>query len=142
MAVTSGVRLVNPRLGTYFGIFAAAFASLVLMALMLEQLGVSDLAVRLLMFAGPIVLYGAFGLLTPAADPTDYFVCGRRVPAFFNGLLLAITALGGAGLIALTGSFFVAGFDALCLSLGISAGLVFMGVLLAPFVRKAGDYTV
>jgi cation/acetate symporter len=142
MAVTSGVRLVNPRLGTYFGIFAAAFASLVLMALMLEQLGVSDLTVRLIMFAGPIVLYGAFGLLTPAADPTDYFVCGRRVPAFFNGLLLAITALGGAGLIALTGSLFVSGFDALCLSLGISAGLVFMGVLLAPFLRKSGDYTV
>jgi cation/acetate symporter len=142
MAVTSGVRLVNPRLGTYFGIFAAAFASLVLMALMLEQLGVSDMGVRLLMFAGPIALCGALGLLTPASDPNDYFACGRRVPAFFNGLVLAITALGGAGLMALTGAFFTVGFDALCLSLGISTGLVFMGVLLAPFLRKSGDYTV
>ena len=53
MAFTARTRLVNPRLGTYFGIFAAAFASLVLMALMFEQLGTSDLAVRLLMFAGP-----------------------------------------------------------------------------------------
>ena len=42
MAATSRTRLVNPRLGTYFGIFAAAFVSLALMALMLEQLGVSD----------------------------------------------------------------------------------------------------
>jgi cation/acetate symporter len=142
MAATSGVRLVNPRLGTFFGIFSAAFAALVLVALMLEQLGISDLAIRLLMFGGPIVLYGAIGILTPASEPTDYFACGRRVPAFFNGLLLAITALGGAGLIALTGAFFVAGFDALCLSLGICAGLVFMGVLLAPFLRKSGDYTV
>src|SRR5215470_14322494 len=143
MAVTSGARrLVNPRLGTFFGIFSAAFAALVLMALMLEQLGVADLAVRLLMFAGPIVLYGALGVLTPASDANDFFACGRRVPAFFNGLVLAITALGGAGLMALTGAFFVVGFDALCLSLGISAGLVFMGVLLAPFLRKSGDYTV
>ena len=62
MAVTSGVRLVNPRLGTYFGIFSAAFASLVLMALMLEQLGVAEIGVRFLMFAGPIVLCGAIGL--------------------------------------------------------------------------------
>jgi cation/acetate symporter len=142
MAATSGVRLVNPRLGTYFGIFSAAFASLVLMALMLEQLGIGDLAVRFLMFAGPIVLYGSIGLLTPASDAYDYFTCGRRVPAFFNGLVLAITALGGAGLMALTGTLFAAGFDALCLSLGISTGLVFMGVLLAPFLRKSGDYTV
>ncbi len=142
MAVTSGVRLVNPRLGTYFGIFTAAFASLVLMALMLEQLGIADPAIRLLMFGGPIALCGSIGLLTPASDPNDYFACGRRVPAFFNGLVLAITALGGAGLIALTGAFFTVGFDALCLSLGISAGLVFMGVLVAPFLRKSGDFTV
>jgi hypothetical protein len=54
MAATSRTRLVNPRLGTYFGIFAAALISLVLMALMLERLGVSDGAVRYLMFAGPM----------------------------------------------------------------------------------------
>ena len=29
MAFTSRTRLVNPRLGTYFAIFAAAFAALV-----------------------------------------------------------------------------------------------------------------
>ena len=81
MAVTSGVRLVNPQLGTYFGIFSAALASLVLIALMLEQLGVSDVAIRFLMFAGPIGLCGALGLLTPASGPNDFFACGRRVPA-------------------------------------------------------------
>ena len=82
------------------------------------------------------------GLLTPASDPNDFFACGRRVPAFFNGLVLAITALGGAGLMALTGAFFTVGFDALCLSLGVCTGFVFMGVLVAPFLRKSGDYTV
>src|SRR6185503_15867321 len=43
MAFTLRTRLVNPRLGTYFGIFTAAYASLVLMALMFEQLGTADL---------------------------------------------------------------------------------------------------
>jgi cation/acetate symporter len=142
MAATSHARLVNPRLGTYFGIFAAAFAALVLMALMLEELGAPDWAIRLLMFAGPIVLYGAIGLFATTRDTGDYFTCGRRVPSVFNGLVLAISALGGAGFLALTGSFFSAGFDALCLSLGICAGLVFMGVLLAPFLRKSGAYTI
>jgi cation/acetate symporter len=142
MAFTARSRLVNPRLGTYFGIFAAAFVSLVLMALMFEQLGTSDLAVRMLMFAGPIVLFAAIGLLSAAREAGDYFVCGRRVPAFFNGLVLGISALGGAGFLALTGAFFSVGFDALCLSLGFCAGFVFMGALLAPFLRKFGAYTI
>jgi cation/acetate symporter len=142
MAFTARTRLVNPRLGTYFGIFAAAFASLVLMALMFEQLGTSDLAVRILMFAGPIVLFVAVGLLSAAREAGDYFACGRRVPAFFNGLVLGISALGGAGFLALTGAFFSVGFDALCLSLGFCAGFVFMGALLAPFLRKFGAYTI
>jgi len=142
MAGTSRTRLVNPRLGTYFGIFAAALAALVIMALMFEQLGASDSAIRFLMLAGPIALYGAIGLLSPARETNDYFACGRRVPAFFNGLVLAVSALGGAGFLGLTGVFFAVGFDALCLSLGICAGLVFMGVLLAPFLRKFGAYTV
>jgi cation/acetate symporter len=142
MALTTRSRLVNPRLGTYFGIFAAAFVSLVLMALMAEQLGAADLALRLVMFAGPIALYGAIGLLSPAKEAGDYFVCGRRVPAFFNGLVLAISAIGGVGFLALTGALFSTGFDALCIGLGVCAGLVFMGVLLAPFLRKFGAYTI
>jgi cation/acetate symporter len=142
MAFTARTRLVNPRLGTYFGIFTAAFAGLVLMALMFEQLGATDGLLRLIMFAGPIALYAAIGLSSSARESRDYFACGRRVPAFFNGLVLGVTALGGAGFLALTGSLFIAGFDAVCLSIGWYAGLVFMGVLFAPFLRKFGAYTV
>jgi cation/acetate symporter len=142
MAFTSSTRLVNPRLGTYFGIFTAALAALVLMALMLEQLGVPDTLSRLLMFAAPLLLYATIGLNARAKEPHDYFASGRRVPAFFNGLVLGITALGGTGFLGLTGALFIAGFDALCLSIGWCAGLVFMAVLFAPYVRKFGTYTV
>ena len=142
MAFTARTRLVNPRLGTYFGIFTAAFAGLVLMALMFEQLGAADIVVRVVMFGGPIALYAAIGLSAHARETGDYFACGRRVPAFFNGLVLGIAAVGGAGFLGLTGCLFIAGFDAFCLSIGWYAGLVFMGVLLVPFLRKFGAYTV
>ncbi len=142
MAFTARTRLVNPRLGTYFGIFTAAFAALFMLALMFEQLGAADTLLRLVMFAGPIALYAAIGISSRAGDARDYFACGRRVPAFFNGLVLAVAALGGAGFLALTGSLFMVGFDAVCLCIGIYAGLVFMGVLFAPFVRKHGAYTL
>jgi cation/acetate symporter len=142
MAFTSRTRLVNPRLGTYFGIFAAAFAAIVLMAMMLEQLGATDALVRLTVFASPIILYATIGVMSATREPQDYFACGRRVPAFFNGLALGIAALGGAGFLALTGSFFIIGFDALCLSIGWYAGLVFATLLFVPFFRKVGAFTV
>jgi cation/acetate symporter len=115
---------------------------MLLMALMLEQLGMPDRAIRVLMFAGPLLLYGAIGVMAAVRESSDFFVCGRRVPAFFNGLTLSISALGGAGFLALTGAYFSIGFDALCLGLGICAGLLFMGILLAPFLRKFGAYTL
>jgi cation/acetate symporter len=142
MAFTARTRLVNPRLGTYFGIFTAAFVGVVLMALMFEQLGTTDTLVRLLMFGGPIALYAAIGISAYARESGDYFACGRRVPAFFNGLALGVAALGGAAFLGLTGSLFIAGFDAFCLAIGWYAGLVFMGILLVPFLRKFGAYTV
>jgi cation/acetate symporter len=142
MAFTARSRLVNPRLGTYFGIFTAALTALVLLAMMFEQLGATDNSVRLAMFAGPIALYALIGIGSRAREIADFFACGRRVPAFFNGLVLAVTALGGAGFLAYTGSLLIVGFDAMCLSIGWCAGLVFMGVLFAPFLRKFGAYTV
>src|SRR5262245_59044356 len=142
MAFASRTRLINPRLGTYFGIFTAAITALVVMAIMLEQLGASDAIVRFSMFAGPIGLYVVIALGSRAREVADYFAGGRRVPAFFNGLVLGVAALGGAGFLALTGSLFIVGVDAMCLSIGWCAGLVFMGVLFAPFMRKFGAYTL
>jgi cation/acetate symporter len=142
MAFISRTRLVNPRLGTYFGIFAAAFVALVIMALMVEQLGAADFVVRLLMFAGPLALYGVIAIGARAQDSYDFFACGRRVPAFFNGLVIGTAALGGTAFLALTGVLLIIGFDALCLSIGWLAGLVFMVVLFAPFLRKFGAYTL
>ncbi len=75
-------------------------------------------------------------------EPLDYFASGRRVPAFYTGLVLAQTAMGATGLIAVTGAFFLIGFDALCLVIGGLAGFVVMAVLLAPFFRKFGAFTV
>ncbi len=133
---------VNPRLGTYFGIFISAFVALALMTLILEGLGVSSEALRLTMFLGPIALYAIIGLAAFNREPIDYFAAGRRVPAFYTGLALAQTALGATGLVALTGAFFLIGFDALCIVIGGLAGFVVMAVLLAPFFRKFGAFTV
>ncbi len=142
MTFTPRTRFVNPRLGTYFGIFASALAAVFFMAAILEQLGTSDKILRWMMLFGPIVLYGSIGLASATRLPLDYFAAGRRVPAVFTGLALAISALGATGLVTLTGVFFVSGFDGLAITIGGLAGFVVMAILLAPFLRKFGAYTV
>ena len=142
MPFTHRTRYVNPRLGTYFGIFLSAFVALALMVLILEGLGVEDGTLRAAMLLGPIGLYAFIGVAAFNNEPIDYFAAGRRVPAFYTGLVLAQTALGATGLVVLTGLFFLIGFDALCLVIGGLAGFVVMAVLLAPFFRKFGAFTV
>ncbi len=142
MPSTPRARFVNPRLGIYFSIFASLFAGLFLVVLILEELGASSVALRAAMLGAPLMLYVAIGLGAPAREPREFFASGRRVPAVYAGLALAMTALGGTGLVALAGIFFAAGFDALCLVTGGLAGFVVMGVLLAPFLRKYGAFTI
>lgn len=142
MATTHRTRLINPRLGAYFSIFASAFAALFLLLLILEQLGTSDSLVRASVLFVPLVLFVAIGTASLTRTPTEFFAAGRRVPAVYNGLVLAIAATGGTGLVVFTGLLFLNGFDAWCLFLGTTAGFVVMGVMVAPYMRKYGGYTV
>ncbi|MDO9381618.1 MAG: sodium:solute symporter [Hyphomicrobiaceae bacterium] len=144
MALTSSARtrIINPRLGIYFGIFTSAFVALALVLTIFEQLGADDGTLGFLMLAGPLVLYIAIGVAAFTREPIDFFAAGRRVPAFYTGLNLAVSALGATGIMALTGALFFAGFDALCLGLGFVAGFVVIAVLVAPYMRKAGAFTL
>ncbi|HPG88156.1 MAG TPA: sodium:solute symporter [Hyphomicrobium sp.] len=135
-------RLVNPRLGTYFSIFAALFVAAFLLDLILEQLKFGDGTLRIAMLLVPFALYAAIGLSTATQDVLGFFAAGRRVPSGYTGLILAMSATGATFLVAAAGAFFFAGFDALVLLIGGLSGFVVMAMVLAPFYRKFGAYTV
>jgi cation/acetate symporter len=142
MSTTQRTRLVNPRLGTYFGIFVSAFIALLLMAAMAEQLGAPDVMLRWSMLLVPLALYVAIGVSAQTQDPADFFAAGRRVPAFFTGLALGSTALGGVAVVSVTGLLMINGIDAWSIINGVVAGFVVCAVLIAPYIRKFGAYTV
>lgn len=142
MPLSSRSRAVNPRLGIYFGIFTSAFTALVLVLLIFEQLGASDTLLRGLMLGGPLAFYAGIGLLAATREPFEFFAGGRRVPPFFNGLVLAVSAMGATGLVAGTGLLFLHGFDAWFLTIALTGGFVVMGILIAPYLRKFGAFTV
>lgn len=142
MSLMSRSRLVNPRLGTYFGIFVSALSGLVLLLIIFEQLGTPDALLRWVMLIGPLLLYAAIAASVFTKDPIDFFVVGRRVPAGYTGLGIASSAMGATGIVAMTGVFFIIGFDALFIVIGGLAGFVLMAVMLAPYLRKFGMFTV
>lgn len=142
MSTASSTRLVNPRLGTYFGILASAFIALAVLVMLFEMLGVAPATLSFVMLALPILFCAAIGVASWNEEPLDFFAAGRRVTAFYSGLVMAVSAMGAMGFLALTGSFFLIGYDALCVAIGGLAGFVLTAILMAPFFRKFGAFTL
>ncbi|MEZ5856082.1 MAG: sodium:solute symporter [Hyphomicrobiaceae bacterium] len=134
--------LVNPMVGIYFGIFAASLAAIVVLLLIFEKLGFAERSLKTTMALGAMTLFASVGIGAYTNRFREYANAGRRIPAFYNGLTLTVTILGGAGLTGLSGALFLAGFDMLFMGLGLLAGLTAMLMLVAPFVRKFGVPTI
>ena len=137
-----GAQLANPMIGVYFGIFAACVAAGVVLLLILEQLGVTEASLKSAMAVMSVALTVTIGAGAYTNRTREFLTSGRRVPAVYNGLSLAIVAPGGAGLVGMAGALFIAGFDMLFLGVGIVAGLTVSVMLIAPYLRKFGAPTV
>lgn len=135
-------RTVAPRIGIYLGIFTSALVSLMFVLMIMEQLGSTSDMVRSTMIIVPLCLYVVVALLAYATDAGEYFSASRGVPALLNGLAISISSLGGIGIVTLTGLFFFIGHDAFAFAIGWMLGLMVLGILLAPYLRKYGATTV
>ncbi len=142
MAIIHATRYLRRRSGTYLGIFASAYATLFLGVLLAEQMGTSAGLLNGVMFGVPLVGFALIGLASGADDGREYFTAGRTVSAYYSGMALALAALGGTGVVCITGALFKIGIDAMVLVLGWVTGLVLAGVILFPFLRKCGAYSV
>jgi cation/acetate symporter len=142
MAILNTTRHHRRRTGTYLAIFASAYTTLFLGVLLSEQMGASPNTINVVLFVVPLLLFVGIGLGAGADDSREFFAAGRAVPSYYAGLGLALTAIGGTGVVCITGALFKIGMDALVLVIGWVTGLVLAGVLLFPFLRKCGAYSV
>jgi cation/acetate symporter len=138
----SRLRTPHPHLGAYYGIVTSAFVSLIVLLAMFEQLGWREVVIAQFMIVTPLLLYIVIAAGSKTRNAEDFFTSGRRVPAVFNGFVLAATAVGGVGFLAYTGVVFFLGFDALAIGLGLTCGILAGAVLFVPYLRKAGAYTL
>ncbi len=89
-------------------------------------------------------LYIAIAFWSRVKDTRGFYVAGRGVPAVFNGMATAADWMSAASFLSMAGLIALArnGFDGAIYLLGWTGGYVLLALLLAPYLRKFGKYTV
>ncbi|MBL8458237.1 MAG: VC_2705 family sodium/solute symporter [Zoogloea sp.] len=130
------------RLGRYYAVYAAGFVCLVIFLAVAEQLGLSPRWIGQIFLFSTIAIYAAIGVMSRTSDVSEYYVAGRRVPALFNGMATAADWMSAASFIGLAGTLYYSGFVGLAFVTGWTGGYVLVALLLAPFLRKFGQFTI
>ena len=130
------------RLGRYYLIYALVFVSFVGLLAVAERFGLSPRWIGQIFLFLTIAIYAAIGVMSRTSDVSEYYVAGRRVPALFNGMATAADWMSAASFIGLAGTLYYAGFEGLAFVTGWTGGYVLVALLLAPFLRKFGQFTI
>ena len=130
------------NLGKIYGIYTGGFIGFVILMAILEQLGVPDRAIGYMFIGFTIAIYALIGIISRTTEISEYYVAGRRVPAFYNGMATGADWMSAASFISMAGSLYALGYDGLGYVLGWTGGYVLVAILLAPYLRKFGMFTV
>lgn len=130
------------KLSRYYLWYTACFALFLVTLALLEQEGMPRLWIGYIFMFATIVLYATIGVVARTSNVSEYYVAGRRVPALFNGMATAADWISAASFISLAGGLYLYGFDALAYIMGWTGGFVLVALLIAPYLRKFGQYTI
>ena len=130
------------NLGRIYGIYTGTFLGFVVVIGILEFFGVPDKILGYLFVFLTIGVYALIGWLSRTAEVAEYYVAGRSVPAFYNGMATGADWMSAASFIGMAGSLYFGGYDALAFVLGWTGGYVLVSILMAPYLRKFGQFTV
>jgi cation/acetate symporter len=130
------------NLSRYYGLYTGGFITFVILLAIAEQMGLPNAWIGYIFMLATFGLYTGIGILSRTTDITEYYVAGRRVPAMFNGMASAADWMSAASFIGLAGTLYLSGYDGLAFVLGWTGGYVLVGLLLAPYLRKFGQFTI
>jgi cation/acetate symporter len=107
-----------------------------------ERLGWSRGWIGAAFLLGTVGIYALIGLLCRTTDETEYYVAGRRVPAIYNGMATAADWMSAASFIGMAGVLYLQGYAGLAYIVGWTGGYCLVALLLAPYLRRFGQFTV
>ena len=129
-------------LGLRYALFLLAFAALIATMALAERFGLPRSWIGASFLVVTVAAYAGIGFLCRTSNEVDYFVAGRRVPALYNGLATAADWMSAASFLGTAGVLYLHGFAGLAYILGWTGGYCLLAVLLAPYLRRFGQYTV
>ncbi|MBI2307371.1 MAG: VC_2705 family sodium/solute symporter [Rhodocyclales bacterium] len=130
------------RLRKYYLAYTGGFMVLIALLALLEWQGMPPRWIGYAFLFFTIMIYAAIGIMSRTANVSEYYVAGRRVPAVFNGMATGADWMSAASFIGLAGTLYLSGYQGLAYVMGWTGGYVLVALLLAPYLRKFGQYTI
>ena len=87
-------------------------------------------------------LYIGIAIWTRAGSTKEFYVAGGGVSPLANGLATAADWMSAASFISMAGLISFSGYDGSVYLMGWTGGYVLLALLLAPYLRKFGKFTV
>ncbi len=87
-------------------------------------------------------LYIGIAIWSKAASTSDFYVAGGGVSPMANGMATAADWMSAASFISMAGLISFMGYDGSVYLMGWTGGYVLLALLLAPYLRKFGKFTV
>ena len=142
MSLLRGTGDFVDNLPRIYGFYTGGFVVFILLMAVLEQMGVAADTLGILFVAFTVLIYAGIGWLSRTMQVDAYYVAGRQVPPVFNGMATAADWMSGASFVAMAGGIYMGGHGYLAFVVGWTGGYVLVAVLMAPYLRKFGCYTV
>ena len=130
------------RLQRYYLLYTGGFLMFVASLAVLEEHGMPPRWIGYAFLIFTILMYAVIGIVSRTSDVSEFYVAGRRVPAFFNGMATGADWMSAASFIGLAGTLYLSGYQGLAFVVGWTGGFVLVALLLAPYLRRYGEYTI
>ncbi len=88
------------------------------------------------------IIYIAIAIWSKASSTSEFYVAGKSVSPLANGMATAADWMSAASFISMAGLISFMGRDGSIYLMGWTGGYVLLALLLAPYLRKFGKYTV
>jgi cation/acetate symporter len=88
------------------------------------------------------ILYIGIAIYTRAGSTKEFYTAGGGVSPLANGMATAADWMSAASFISMAGIISFAGYDGSVYLMGWTGGYVLLALLLAPYLRKFGKFTV
>ncbi len=97
---------------------------------------------NLTVIGGSFLLYIIIAVWARAGSTSEFYTAGRGVHPVMNGMATAADWMSAASFISMAGLIAFSGYTASAYLMGWTGGYVLLALLLAPYLRKFGSFTV